>query len=101
MIDDKAIVLDANILIRTVLGHKVRRLLENHADRVLFYAPVPCIEEAQKHLPKLLKKRGIETTKTTDFMRHILTLMQEVEDLVFMPFQDMAMSRIAIRDPND
>jgi len=35
----KAIVLDANILIRAVLGQRVRQLLLEHAPNVKFFAP--------------------------------------------------------------
>ena len=36
--NDKAIVLDANILIRAVLGQRVRQLLLEHAQNVKFFA---------------------------------------------------------------
>ncbi len=36
---EKPIVLDANILIRAVLGQRVRHLIVQHADRVQFFAP--------------------------------------------------------------
>jgi len=38
-VNDKAIVLDANILIRAVLGQKVRNLIIDHAATVQFFAP--------------------------------------------------------------
>jgi len=37
--DRRALVLDANILIRAVLGQRVRRILEAHADNVSFFIP--------------------------------------------------------------
>ena len=42
--------LDANILIRAVLGIRVRRILENFADRVSFFVPELALSEAQEHL---------------------------------------------------
>jgi predicted nucleic acid-binding protein len=54
------LVLDANILIRAVLGRRVRELLERYAVRgVRFLAPEAAFEEASKYLPMLLEKRGI------------------------------------------
>ena len=53
------IVLDANILIRAVMGRRVRQLLEayeNHGIR--FYAPDVAFADAEKYLPPLLAKRG-------------------------------------------
>jgi hypothetical protein len=35
----RALVLDANILIRAVLGQRVRRIIEAHADNVSFFIP--------------------------------------------------------------
>jgi predicted nucleic acid-binding protein len=54
------LVLDANILIRAVLGRRVRELLERYAVRgVRFLAPEAAFEETSKYLPMLLEKRGI------------------------------------------
>ena len=53
------IVLDANILIRTVLGRRVRQLIETYAPKgVRFFASDVCFDDAEKYLPVLLKKRG-------------------------------------------
>jgi len=53
------IVLDANILIRAVLGRRVRHLLDTYtAHGVRFYAPDVAFVDAQKYLPSLLVKRG-------------------------------------------
>lgn len=55
----KAIVLDANILIRAVLGKRVRQLLLEHTASVKFFAPDDvAYADARKYLPALLEKRG-------------------------------------------
>ena len=54
-----AIVLDANILIRAVLGKRVRELIQVHASSVKFFAPDVAYADARKYLPELLEKRGI------------------------------------------
>jgi hypothetical protein len=38
-VTQRAIVLDANILIRAVLGERVRRLIADHVGKVSFFAP--------------------------------------------------------------
>jgi predicted nucleic acid-binding protein len=54
------IVLDANILIRAILGRRVQQLIETYAPKgIRFYAPDIVFEDAEKWLPSLLKKRGI------------------------------------------
>ncbi len=51
------IVLDANILIRAVLGNRVRQVLETYtAQGIRFYAPEVAYADAEKYLPALLKK---------------------------------------------
>jgi antitoxin (DNA-binding transcriptional repressor) of toxin-antitoxin stability system len=49
-----ALVLDANILIRAVLGNRVRRILEKYADNVSFYIPESAYLEAEEHLATLV-----------------------------------------------
>ena len=55
----KAIVLDANILIRAVLGKRVRDLIFENAARVKFFSPAVAYSDARKYLPALLEKRGV------------------------------------------
>ena len=54
----RTIVLDANVLIRAVLGSKVPELLIRHAEHANFAAPDTAFEEARRHLPNVLRKRG-------------------------------------------
>lgn len=54
----KGLVLDANILIRAVMGRRVRSLLEAFEDTTEFYAPDVCFDDAGKYIPSLLADRG-------------------------------------------
>jgi predicted nucleic acid-binding protein len=58
---DKAIVLDANILIRAVLGKRVRELFLENAATVKFFTPDVAYACARKYLPALLTKRGVNS----------------------------------------
>lgn len=49
----RPIILDANILIRCVLGEKVTAMLAAHAATIDFLAPDTAFEEARKHLPTI------------------------------------------------
>lgn len=52
------IVLDANILIRAILGRRVRQLIETYSLLgVRLYTPDIAFEDARKYLPPLLEKR--------------------------------------------
>lgn len=56
----RAIVLDANILIRAVLGKRVRELLLANTATVKFFAPDVAYADARKYLPELLAKRDAD-----------------------------------------
>ena len=58
----KAIVLDANILIRAVLGKRVRELIFDSVITVKFFAPDVAYADARKYLPARLKKRGVDSS---------------------------------------
>lgn len=49
----KQIVLDANILVRAVLGKKVRGLLQDYVTTTQFFTPDACYLDAKKYLPPL------------------------------------------------
>ena len=70
----RALVLDANILIRAVLGQRVRRVLEAHADNVSFFIPETAYAEAEEHLARLVAKHGGDPTKALAFLRSIAAL---------------------------
>jgi hypothetical protein len=65
----KAIVLDANILIRAVLGKRVRELILNNATAVKFFAPDVAYQDARKYLPAILEKRGVDASFAMLFLR--------------------------------
>lgn len=51
------IVLDANILVRAVLGVRVRRVIEDNAVAIRFAAPDNVFDEARQHLPAILESQ--------------------------------------------
>ena len=70
----RALVLDANILIRAVLGQRVRRILEAHADRISFFVPETAYAEAEEHLAELVAKRGGDPAKALVSLRAMAAL---------------------------
>jgi hypothetical protein len=62
----KSIVLDANILIRSVLGNKVIALLEKFQMSARFITPEQCIEDACLYLPKIAEKKGLPVKSFDD-----------------------------------
>ncbi len=59
----RALVLDANILIRAFLGRRVRSILENHTECISFFVPDTAYVEAEEHLAELVVKRGGDATR--------------------------------------
>ena len=56
----KRLVIDANILIRAVLGSRVRNLIERHCDTVAFYIAEANAEEGEFYLSNILAaKHGL------------------------------------------
>jgi predicted nucleic acid-binding protein len=97
----KAIVLDANILIRAVLGKRVRELIVESADSVQFFAPDVAYADARKYLPGLLEKRGVEGRPAMAVLDALESIVRPLELGVYAGLQAQALQRIAIRDADD
>ena len=98
----KRIVLDANILIRAILGRRVSALLEEYRDRVDFYTTEHCYREAGTYLPVILAKQGREGAQTVQTALEALAhIVVPVCADAYDSFHNEAMARIAARDPDD
>jgi predicted nucleic acid-binding protein len=97
----KAIVLDANILIRAVLGRRVRALIVDSAEAVQFFAPDVAYADARKYLPSLLEKRGVESEPAMAVLDALESIVLPLELGVYEGLQTQALQRIAIRDADD
>lgn len=62
MAAERRLVLDANILMRAVLGHRVRQIIEIHFEHATFFAPDVALADAERHLPTVVRKRGGDDT---------------------------------------
>lgn len=98
---EKCLVLDANILIRAVLGQKVRSLIEQYAGQVNFYTPDVCHEDARKYLPLLMEKRNLSVEKTLAVLSTLLKFLEVVDRSLYCAFEDSARQRISVRDIDD
>lgn len=98
---DRAIVLDANILIRAVLGKRVRELLLDNAARVQFFSPDVAYADARKYLPALLEKRGVQSDSAMAVLDALESIVCPLELGVYAGFKTQALQRIAIRDADD
>jgi predicted nucleic acid-binding protein len=97
----KALVLDANILIRAVLGRRVRRILEVHAETISFFLPETAYAEAEEHLAALVVKRGGDPTKALIALKAMAALATIVGNDLYGDFEAEARKRLGARDPED
>jgi predicted nucleic acid-binding protein len=94
-------VLDANILIRAVLGTRVRSLIEAHCERVAFFAANESVDEAQQYLGELAVRRGIAEAAWRDTLAGVMATVQTIPLDALEPAKVEARSRIGVRDPDD
>ncbi len=99
--EHRALVLDANILLRGVLGTRVRALIERYADQVLLITPQSCVDDAREYLPELCAKRGWTVAPAVELLEVLLTGVQVVEDALLGELEKDARRRIDARDPDD
>jgi predicted nucleic acid-binding protein len=97
----KALVLDANILIRAVLGQRVRRIFEVHAESISFFLPETAYAEAAEHLAALVVKRGGDPAKALAALKAMAALATIVGDDLYGDFEAEARKRLGTRDPED
>jgi len=97
----KAIVLDANILIRAVLGKRVLELILNNAISVKFFAPDVAYFDAKKYLPALLEKCGIDPSFAMTLLNRLEGVVHVIDAEMYGAMQQQALQRIAIRDADD
>ncbi|MDR0849386.1 MAG: hypothetical protein LBN10_10205 [Propionibacteriaceae bacterium] len=97
----RALVLDANIVIRAVLGPRVRQLLAQNHDNLLFFAPDVALADARRHLPTILTRRGIDPQLAMTHLEQVETLIQPVSADTYEPARNEALWRISSRDPDD
>jgi predicted nucleic acid-binding protein len=98
----KRIVLDANILLRAVLGTQVRGVLNAHEDSSEYYTPDICLADAHRHSALISARRGVDPALAESTLNEISrSLIQVVDRSLYERFEQRARARIASRDPDD
>jgi predicted nucleic acid-binding protein len=93
--------LDANILIRAVLGSRVLFLLRKYLEQIEFLAPDTAFQGAREQLPGILERRRVPVDPAMATLDSLGDLVQTVEFETYEPFEALARQRIAIRDEDD
>ena len=79
MSERKGLVLDANILLRAVLGRRVREILETYEDQARFYTPDVCFQDAQRYIPVISKERGLDVDLGLSVLNQIGRVVEQVD----------------------
>ncbi|MEJ1933030.1 PIN domain-containing protein [Nostoc sp. NIES-2111] len=95
------LVLDANILIRAVLGSRVLALLLQYEEKVEFVAPAIVFEEARAKLPGILEARKRPAPPAIETLELVAKLVRSIEAHAYSAFEDDARERIERRDEDD
>jgi predicted nucleic acid-binding protein len=97
----KALVVDANILVRAVLGRRARGVLEAYCGTVTFWVPESAYAEAEENLPTLVIRRGGDPEKALTLLHSLRGLMEPIGIDVYGNFEAVARERLNQRDPDD
>jgi len=96
------LVLDANILIRAVLGRRVRRILDVYAGHgIRFCAPDVAYADTERYLPALLGKRGKSDVDVPAALLYLQTLVEPIDSEIYQLYQEEARERLRGRDEED
>ena len=97
----KSLILDANILIRAVLGTRVPLLLEKMSSSVRFFTPQICVDDAYKYLPPILKKHGIDEQASIASLNTITRNLNVLDEEIYAIYESAATKRMRKRDIDD
>jgi predicted nucleic acid-binding protein len=97
----KGLVLDANILLRAVLGQRVSELLEAFEDTVTFYSPDVCFDDARKYIPDVSSRRRIDPLPGLAVLEEVSNIVESVDQSLYEDFETVARKRVTPRDPDD
>ena len=97
----RALVLDANIWLRAVLGQRVREYLLASTQDVMFFAPDVAYADAKNYRPGLLEKRRIPAIQAMTVLDQLERVVRPLDAEFYQPHQADALRRIASRDTDD
>ena len=97
----KSVVIDANIIVRSVLGVKVSKIMLDYEQNSHFVTPDICLEDAKKYLPQLAVKRSISIEVIEQGLNDIEQVLEVIPIDFYALHESEARLRIKSRDEND
>lgn len=99
--EQKRLVLDANILLRAVFGVRVRTLLESYEDSVTFYTPDVCFNDARKYIPVISATRRLDSAAGLLLLDRFARLIEAIDQDLYGQHEPTARERMRSRDIAD
>lgn len=96
---ERSLILDANILLRAVLGRRVGELIERYVTDVSLFAPDTAFLELEKYLPPLTAKVGMSVERTTLLYERLGRFVQELPQPVYGRYETRGASPNRPRRP--
>ena len=97
----RRLVIDANILIRAVLGIRVREIIERYCESTAFYVAEANFEEAVQYLAELAPRRGIRDDVWRESLNRVMAAVQIIRQEELTSAESEARARIGARDADD
>ncbi len=99
---NRALILDANILVRAVLGEKVRQLLAEHSGTLSLMAPQVAYDDARRHLPQIFARRSLpHLNQALAMLDELETSVTPLAEEMYADFHEEVLLRIGRRYPDD
>ena len=96
------IILDANILVRAILGHRVRQLLDTYGPMgVRFFAPDVAFDDMQEHVPIRMARSAVSAGDLNEFFAYLQQRVNVVGSEIYGEFENEARLRLRKIDEDD
>lgn len=97
----KFVVLDANIIIRSVFGVKVSLLMQSVADTSCFLTPDVCLDDAREYAPKIAASKNLDMALIREGLDRLSNIVEIVPASLYSQYRAEAIRRIQQRDLDD
>jgi predicted nucleic acid-binding protein len=102
VISSKAVVIDANIILRAAFGKQVAGVLSKF-ENAGFYTPEHCLSEARKNVPVIAKRKKVDISSALQLLDQLIEegLVLCIDHDSYGGLKERALRRTAKHDPTD
>ncbi len=97
----KFVVLDANIIIRSIFGVKVGMLMQSFDDNACFLTPDVCLDDTREYAPKIAASKNLDMALVREGLDRVSNIVEIVPISLYSQCQSDAIERIKQRDLDD